>query len=142
MIKINLEKKILSIRGNPVQNQELDDKGNPKTDKKGKRIMKDAVVRDYLLTILATRFPIIDKKETFWTTELGTLIASKTKIVNGKEVPNDILEISDDKAKFLRRIIENNKTKINLPMGGEKEIEIFFPYELGQLLKLFEGLHE
>ena len=132
MIKINLEQKMFNIRGKPVLNPELDDKGKP-IIKKGEAVIKNATLRDYLLIILGTRFPLIDKKEPFWTTELGILFSDEKK----KEV-----EISDDKAKFLRRIIENNKTKVNLPMGGEKEVEIFFPWELGTLLKIFEGLHE
>ena len=71
-------------------------------------------------------------KETFWTTQLGIQFADD-KI---KEV-----EISDNKAKFLRRIIEANKAKVVQPnpMGGQTEttIELFFPYELGQLLAIF-----
>jgi len=135
MIKINLEQKMFNIRGKPVLNLELDDKGKP-IIKKGEAVMKNATLRDYLLTILGTRFPLIDKKEPFWTTELGILFSDGKK----KEV-----EISDDKAKFLKRIIENNKVMVSkrTPMGIEEvEKELFFPFELGQLLKLFEGLKE
>jgi len=146
MKKINLNQKILTIRGEPIKNPEFDEKGQPIIEK-GKQKMKIMRLRDYLLTILGTRFPVLNTKEVFWTTELGTLIASETKIVGGKvdddghriggkEVPNIEIEISDDKAKFLYRILENNKIKQQLPMGGEREIELFFPYELSQLLRL------
>ena len=122
-MKINLEKPIVNIRGLPIENEVV----NPKTKKIEKKIMR---VRDYLLTILGTRFEMEDRqKEPFWTTELGILIADEQK----KEI-----EISEPKANFLKRILENNKVKQVLPMGGEKEIELFFPFELGQLLQLFE----
>jgi len=127
MKKINLNQKILTIRGEPVKNPELDEKGQPKRDKKGNPIMKDMVLRDYLLTILGTRFPVLNTKEVFWTTELGILIADEK---------NKEIEISDDKMKFLIRILKNNKIKQILPMGGEREIELFFPWELGQILKI------
>jgi len=127
MKKINLNQKILTIRGEPLKNPELDDRGQLKRDKKGNPIMKDMVLRDYLLTILGTRFPVLNTKEVFWTTELGILIADEK---------NKEIEISDDKMKFLIRILKNNKIKQILPMGGEREIELFFPWELGQILKI------
>ena len=121
-MKINLEKPIVNIRGLPIENEVV----NPKTKKIEKKIMR---VRDYLLTILGTRFEMEDRqKEPFWTTELGILIADEQK----KEI-----EISEPKANFLKRILENNKVKQVLPMGGEKEIELFFPFEISQLLQLF-----
>ena len=152
MIKIDLSKPIKSIKGEQIETPERDGKGQPVLDK-GKPKMKKMTVRDYLLTILSTKFPLEETKEAFWTTELGQLIASGTKIVGGKvdekgkikggkEVPNIEIEISDDKAKFLRRIIENNKVTQQLPMGQTKDIELFFPFELGQLLKLFSDLRE
>ena len=127
MKKINLNQKILTIRGEPLKNPELDDRGQLKRDKKGNPIMKDMVLRDYLLTILGTRFPVLNTKEVFWTTELGILIADEK---------NKEIEISDDKMKFLIRILKNNKIKQILPMGREREIELFFPWELGQILKI------
>ena len=126
MKKINLEQPILTIRGEPVKNPELNEKGEPIIEK-GKQKMKIMLVRDYLLTILGTRFPVLNTKEVFWTTELGILIADEK---------NKEIEISDDKMKFLVRILKNNKIKQVLPMGGEREIELFFPYEIGQVLKI------
>jgi len=127
MTKIPLNQKIVNIKVKPMKSQEL---VNPKDKKSTEK--KDLTIRDYLLTILGTKFAIQNVKETFWTTQLGIQFADD-KI---KEV-----EISDDKAKFLRRIIEANKTKVIQanPMGGqtEEEIELFFPYELGQLLAIF-----
>ena len=109
MFRINLNQIILNIKGEPIVNQVV----NPKTKKTEDKKM---CIRDYLLTILGTRFPIQENKEIFWTTELGILFSND----ENKEV-----EISDDKAKFLKRIIENNKMTIQGPMG-ERKVEIFF----------------
>ena len=125
MKKINLNIPILTIRGEPVKNPELDEKGQPIIEK-GKQKMKIMRLRDYLLTILGTRFPVLNTKEVFWTTELGILIADEE---------NKEIEISDDKMKFLVRILKNNKIKQVLPGGGEREIELFFPWELGEIFK-------
>jgi len=100
---------------------------------KGKPVMEELTVRDYLLALLSAKFNIIENKEYFWTTELGILFADKKK----KEV-----EISDDKWKFLVRIIKENKVKRPTPMGGEKEEEMFLPYEVGQLLKAVGATEE
>ena len=127
MKKIPLNQKILTIKGEPLKNPELDEKEELKRDKKGNPIMKDMVLRDYLLTILGTRFPVLNTKEVFWTTELGILIADEK---------NKEIEISDDKMKFLVRILKNNKIKQVLPGGGEREIELFFPWELGEIFKV------
>jgi len=127
MRKILLTQKILTIRGEPVKNPELDEKGQLKRDKKGNPIMKDMVLRDYLLIILGTRFPVLNTKEVFWTTELGILIADEK---------NKEIEISDEKMKFLVRILKNNKIKQVLPGGGERETELFFPWELGGIFKV------
>jgi len=125
-MKINLTQKILNIKGEEITKEEV----NPKTKKSEKRVL---VVRDYFLIILGTKFPIKDNKETFWTTDLGILFADS----KNKEV-----EISDEKIEFLKRIIGENKITQPLPMGGEKEMTIFFPYELGQLLKILDGKGE
>ena len=133
MKRINLEQKILNIKGEvikipiPVGKEKI-----LVPVGEGKPQMRDSILRDYLLTLLASRFQIIDNKESWWTTELGILIADEK---------NKEIEISDDKFKFLKRIIEKNKMKIiqTTPMGPvEKEVEIFYPFELGQLLKIFE----
>ena len=120
MFRINLNQIILNIKGEPIVNQVV----NPKTKKTEDKKM---CIRDYLLTILGTRFPVQENKEIFWTTGLGILFSDE----ENKEV-----EISDDKAKFLKRIIENNEMIVQGPMG-ERKVEIFFPYELSQLLSLF-----
>jgi len=135
MVKINLTKKILTVKGTPVTAEIANPEYEALSEKEKKKtnipqtIKKELEVRDYLLTILSTKFPLLHNKEAFWTTELGILIANEK---------NKEIEISDDKAKFLKRILENNKIKQVLPMGGEREIELFFPYELGQLLQIFE----
>lgn len=122
-MKINLTQKILNIKGEEITKEEVD----PKTKKKEKKAL---VLRDYFLTILGTKFPVKDNKETFWTTDLGILFANS----ENKEV-----EVSDEKIEFLKRIIGDNKIMVPQPMGGEKETTIFFPYELGQLLKILNG---
>ena len=125
-MKINLTQKILNIKGEEITKEEE----NPKTKKKEKKAL---TVRDYFLTILGTKFTLKDNKETFWTTDLGILFSDS----KNKEV-----EVSDEKIEFLKRIIGTNKIKQPLPMGGEKEITVFFPYELGQLLKILDGKGE
>ena len=125
-MKINLTQKILNIKGEEIIKEEE----NPKTKKKEKKVL---TVRDYFLVILGTKFPVKDNKETFWTTDLGILFAKS----ESKEV-----EVSDEKIEFLKRIIGENKITQPLPMGGEKEMTIFFPYELGQLLKILDGKGE
>lgn len=148
MKQFNLNTKMLDIKMQPMKVQVLNPEYNALSEKEKKNtkipqvIEKEVTVRDYLLTILGQRFQIIDRREFFWIAELGSLMASETKIVEEegkkKEVPNDVIEISDDKAKFLTRIIENNKIKQITPTGEEREIELFAPFEVAQLLKLFE----
>jgi len=97
--------------------------------KKWKEALKDSqespmLLRDYLLMMLGSRFTIKDKKENFWTTDLGIQIAKDD---------NKILEMEDSRFDFLRRIMEDNTIIIN-----EKSKELFFPYELGQIMSAFE----
>jgi hypothetical protein len=140
MIKINLDQKILNVKGEPIKNTVANPKYEALSEKEKGRtkipptIEKEATVRDYLLTILGVRFEIKDKnKEQFWTTDLGILFSKDE---------NKIVEISPEQAEFLKRIITENKAKQQMPMGQSREIEIFFPYELGQLLKLFKPSEE
>ena len=118
MFKIDLNTKILNIKGKPLKTPIYDDKGKKTGD-------KDSVLRDSLLLVLGSRFVMLDNKEAFWTTGLGILIADEK---------NKEIEISDNKRKFLKRIMENNKIKMNVAGGGEREVEVFFPYELSQIL--------
>jgi len=119
MLKIPLEKTILDISGKPIILP-------PTINKKGKR--KNTTLRNYLMVLLSTRFPVLNNKEIFWTTELGNLFSDE----KNKEV-----EISENKANFLRRIIEQNKIKIQLSASEEKETELFAPFELAQVLEPF-----
>ena len=133
MKKINLEQKIFNIKGKALQVPVLDEKGKfiPSSNNKNRQ-MRDSTLRDYLLTILSSRFKTINNKENFWTTELGIEIADEK---------NKILEVSDPQFNFLKRIVEANKMMniTQTPMGVvEKEIEIFYPFELGQLLRIFQ----
>jgi len=114
MKKILLTTTINTLRGKPITIRDEKDKETPTT------------IRNYLLTLLSLRFSPQNTKEVFWTTEIGILVADeKTKEI----------ELSDDKIKFLIRLVKANKIKQQLPMGGEKEIEIFSPVEQAQLLK-------
>lgn len=133
MKKINLEQKIYTVRGIPVKTPVFDrETGKPKIGKDKQPILQDSTVRICLLTLLGTRFQVIDNKEHHWTIKLGIMISEeKTKV----------LEISDDKFKFLKRILTKNKHKIirQTPMGPtELQVDIFFPYEMGQLLEIFD----
>ena len=132
MKKIKLDTKMVIPSGKPIKRQKRDENGKVVISK-GKPVMEELTVRDYLLALLSSKFNIIENKEYFWTTELGILFADKKK----KEV-----EISDDKWKFLVRIIKENKVKKPTPMGGEKEEEMFLPYEVGQLLKAVGATEE
>lgn len=153
-MKINLDKKILTIRGEPVKNEEPRPGTIEKVMNEIKRfptddvnilkgqflkwqetlkdvVVKDQTIRDYLLLLLGSRIELKDKRrEAFWVSDLGGLFSSSE---------NKIVEVSDEKMEFLRRIVEHNKIKRPKPMGGEEDVELFFPYELGQLLKALEG---
>ena len=119
-MKIDLSKKILTVKGQEIKiNSEKKDPKNPKMF-----IKKATTIRDYLLMVLSQKFETKNRKETFWTMDLGIKIADE----KNKEV-----EISKDKLDFLARVVENNKYKRATP-GGETEVELFFPFELGQLL--------
>ena len=114
-MKINLEKKILNIKGKEIK----------KTDPETRKPLKEALtIRDYLLTVLGQKFAIKNRKETFWTQDLG---------IKFSDDKNKEVEVSQDKIDFLARVVEDNKYKIMSPTG-EKETELFFPFEVGQLL--------
>jgi len=54
-----------------------------------------------------------------------------------EEEKNDILELSEDKFQFLKRITEGNKIFVEeRTQTGIQQVEkdLFFPFELGQLL--------
>ena len=114
-MKINLEKKILNIKGKEIK----------KTDPETRKPLKEALtIRDYLLTVLGQKFAIKNRKETFWTQDLG---------IKFSDDKNKEVEVSQDKIDFLARVVEDNKYKMMSPTG-EKETELFFPFEIGQLL--------
>ena len=150
-MKVNLDTKILTIRGKPIEMEEpirgastdvlreiagypitnLEDLSRKLTEwqKRLKETKKrNMTIRDSLLTILGQRFDIKDRKEIFWTTELGIVIS------NDK---NKEMEISGEKLIFLKRILEDNKITERTAMG-EMKVELFFPNELGQILVALE----
>ena len=138
MLKIPLSRNVYNPRGDAVKVNRPNPEWEALSDKEKKDteipqvIPTEQTIRDYLLNILSLKFKIEDKKEIFWITSLGIQFSTE----------EDEVEISDDKTKFLRRIIENNKfTQVG--MGGvEKEIELFFPYEVSQILVVFLSVKE
>jgi len=101
-------------------------KGEPMTAEDEKGVKKTLTIRDYLLTTLSVKFAPQNLKEVFWTTEIGIMVADE----KNKEV-----ELSDDKTKFLIRLVKENKIKQQLPMGQERVVEIFTPVEQAQILR-------
>ena len=86
---------------------------------------KPVKVRDYLLNLLGSRLDTRSPRERFWIAQMGIEIADgKTKEI----------ELDDEKFRFLKKIVERNKVKRPNPAGIMEEIELFFPYESGQLL--------
>jgi len=114
----NLNESIKNIKGRPLKVQSEDGKKE-----------QEVTLRDYLLVVLSAKFEIQNIKESYWTTELGMLIADTVK---------EEIEISEDKYEFLKRIIETNKSKNS--MGQEDTI--FNPFELGQLLVLLDEVEK
>jgi len=156
MKKLNLNKKILNIKGEPLKTEKpvlgtidrviseirqysvgdhdvLAERFKSWQEDLKKTEKKEMVLRDYLLIMLGSRFTMEDRKEAFWTTQLGILISDEE---------NDEIEIPDNQFAFLKRIMENNKIQQASPTGGTKEIEVFFPYELGQVMEAFEDKEE
>lgn len=131
MKTIPLSKKVLNIKGEPLKTK----KPNPewlalsKEEKKETKIEKtietETTFRDYYLMMLGTRFKVIDKKETYWAMKIGMEFSEGT----------DAVELADDKVKFLRRLVEENKVIRTNQMGKNEEVELYFPYELGQILE-------
>lgn len=109
MIKVKLNKPIKSVSGDPIV---------VKREQETKKI----TIRDYLLSILGTDFTPEDQKEVFWTTDLGIKISDEK---------NEVLEISDKKASFLRRIVK----EIGIEKGKNKSKNLLKPFEVSQVLK-------
>ena len=109
MIKVKLNKPIKSVSGDPIV---------VKREQETKKI----TIRDYLLSILGTNFTPEDQKEVFWTTDLGIKISDEK---------NEVLEISDKKASFLRRIVK----EIGIEKGKNKSKNLLKPFEVSQVLK-------
>ena len=155
-MKIYLKQVVTDIRGKPLTREEqkpglrnrilreisnFKDFANPDLHKetilRWQKELKETTetemtVGDYFLTLLGQRFEMKDaRKESFWVTDIGISCAK-----------NDVLDISGEQLEFLKRIFEHNKIKQTKPMGEEEEIELFFPYELGQILKVLDGQGE
>jgi hypothetical protein len=148
MRKIKIDTTILTIKGEPLMNDFVNERRTEEIlhdiknfvittddnlrimfDKWQKEIKKterrEMTIRDYLLGLLGARFDFIEVKECFWTTQLGLLISDDE---------NKEIEISENKYQFLKRIVEKNKIKRTSATGQEIEIELYYPFELGQLL--------
>lgn len=86
---------------------------------------KPVKVRDYLLSFLGARFDTKSPRERFWAAQMGIEVADEG---------NEKLKLDDEKFKFLKKLIESNKIKRVNRAGMLEEIELFLPYESGQLL--------
>ena len=157
-MKINLSQVITSVIGKPLMKEDPDATiGTRKRILKEILTIKDAIdvtklreslfkwqrelreskevemtIKDYFLTLLSQRFELKDtKKESFWVTDLG-IACSK----------GDVLDVSEEQLVFLKRIFENNRVTRTNQIGQNEEKELFFPYELGQILKVLDGQGE
>ena len=92
------------------------------TDRKGVK------VRDYLLTVLGSKIETKSPRENIWVRTLSVKI----------EGAKNEVEMSEEEFQFLKRIVEKNKSERMSMDGKREEVEFFFPYELGQLLIIFE----
>ncbi len=85
-------------------------------------------IKDYLLTVLGSKVEVQNPRENIWVRMLSVEIGQAKKEI----------ELDEDEFQFLKRIVEKNKTKRFGIDGKIEEIEVFFPYELGQLLIALE----
>jgi len=158
-ITVNLNQKMFTIRGEPIKQTKPDLNarrrvlieiasypiGTPQKLAEDfakwqktlrENVESDSTLRDNLLMILGAKFILKDKnKEVFWTSDLGIEIADK----KNKEI---VFEEGDEKYEFLKRIISDNVIKRVDVSGQEKTMDLFFPYELGQILKLLTGVNK
>ena len=146
MQKINLAAVITAIDGKrPVpgeflnpEYQELSEEKKKKT-KINPRVHRDTTLRDCLVQMLSLELPLQGNKEIFWINSLGCLFSDDTKTE---------VEISDDKAKFLQRIVLDNKHQIKEvdPATGRvitKDSKIFSPtFIRAKVLELIGGKEE
>jgi len=123
MEKINLDQPILDIKGEEIIDEQKDDKGKVKKVKR--------TLRENLLKALGVQYDatvLTEPKQYTWIYNLSNLFNGKEKIV----------EVSDDKLEFLRKLIKTNKAILyrQTPVSGVQkvEIELFFPYEVGEML--------
>lgn len=93
---------------------------------------KPVKIKDYLLTVLGSKIETQSPRENIWVRTLSVAI----------EGAKNEIEISEDEFQFLKRIVEKNKAKQISREGNIEEIELFFPYELGQLLIALEDKPE
>lgn len=145
MRTIDLTTKIVNVQtGKPVMTTKTDAEGEPVVENEeytckecgqkvgGEPERRAVTVRDYFLTLLGSKFKVKDTKEHFWTTKIGMKMSDQK---------NETVKLSEDKVAFLKRIVKSNKTKRTkrTPMGTtEEEVELFFPYEVGQLLAVLD----
>lgn len=132
-MKIDLKKVVLNIKGRPMKSQKLDDNDKIVLDDKGNPEMEVLTIGSQLAFLLGTKFEMKDKnREPFWAIELG-IKCSTEKVLNF----NFEKEIEKEQLDFLRRIVKDNKIK-QQTQTGEKVLDIFSPFVLGQLLQVLE----
>jgi len=93
---------------------------------------KPVKVKDYFLTVLGSKIETRSPRENIWVRTLSVKI----------EGAKNEIEISEDEYQFLKKTIEKNKAKRISMDGKTEEVELFFPYELGQLLIALEDRSE
>lgn len=122
MIKLNLEQLILDNKGTEIEDEIKDSKGKVKIVKR--------TLRENLLKLLGVQYDskvLKDPKQYTWIYHLS----------NQFNKEDEVVEISDEKQEFLLTLARHNKAIIyqNTPQGTMKvEVEIFMPYEVGQML--------
>ncbi len=90
---------------------------------------REVKIKDYLLTVLGSRIETKSPRENIWVRTLSVMIEGAKKEI----------EIGEDEFQFLKRVIEKNKGPQRMGVSGKvEESELFFPYELGQLLIALE----
>lgn len=114
----------------PTNSQEVFEKFKVWQEKLKATKRKGLKIKDYLLTVLGSKIETKSPRESIWSRTLSIEIA---------KAKNEI-EIGEDEFQFLKRIIESNKTKRIDEQGKIEEVELFFPFELGQLLIALEEI--
>lgn len=89
-------------------------------------------IKDYFLTILGTKVKIKSPRENVWVRLLSVDIGRA----------KDEVEIEEEQFQFLSKLVENNKIERINREGKMEEVDLFMPFEAGQLILALEGKEE